>query len=439
MSHDTRVTALFMGAGLPAVAIAGFALWSAPLPAYLRIAAIVVVVALWVGLSVLAREQLVRPLQTVANLLAALREGDFSIRARSGAAADALGHVMMEINTLADTLRVQRLGAQEATALLRSVMAEIEAAIFAFDESHRLVLVNRYGERLLGRDAPALLGRTAQELGLVGALSASSPLQDLTFAGASGRWEIRRARFWQGGAPHDLLVLSDLSQPLREQERQAWRRLIRVIGHELNNSLAPIKSIAGSLGSLLGRTPPPEDWRADMEHGLGIIASRADALSRFTTAYARLAKLPPPSKRPVTIGPLVHHVAGIETRLNVDVAAGPQLTIEADADQLEQLLINLVRNAVDATLETGGGVTIGWTSADSVVEVFVEDEGPGLQSTGNLFVPLFTTKPGGSGIGLVLSRQIAEGHDGSLALANREDRAGARAILRLPMRPASHD
>jgi nitrogen fixation/metabolism regulation signal transduction histidine kinase len=434
MTHDTRVTALFMGAGLPAVAIAGFALWRAPLPAYLRIAAIVVVVALWVGLSVLAREQLVRPLQTVANLLAALREGDFSIRARSGVADDALGHVMMEINTLADTLRVQRLGAQEATALLRSVMAEIDVAIFAFDESHRLVLVNRYGERLLGRDAPALLGRTAQDLGLVGALAAASPLQDLTFAGASGRWEIRRARFWQGGAPHDLLVLSDLSQPLREQERQAWRRLIRVIGHELNNSLAPIKSIAGSLESLLARTPAPEDWRTDMEHGLGIIASRADALSRFTTAYARLAKLPPPSRRPVAIPPLVHQVAGLETRLPVQVAPGANAIVDADADQLEQLLINLVRNAVDATLETGGRVTIGWTADDHVLQLFVEDEGPGLQNTGNLFVPLFTTKPGGSGIGLVLSRQIAEGHNGSLTLANREDRAGARAILRLPMR-----
>ena len=225
--------------------------------------------------------------------------------------------------------------------------------------------------------------------------------------------------------------MSDLSQPLREQERQAWRRLIRVIGHELNNSLAPIKSIAGSLESLLGRTPPPEDWRVDMEHGLGIIASRADALSRFTTAYARLAKLPPPSRRPVAIGPLVHQVARIETRLPVRVAPGAEVIVNADADQLEQLLINLLRNGVDATLETAGSVTIGWTAAGNVLEVFVEDEGPGLQNTGNLFVPFFTTKPGGSGIGLALSRQIAEGHDGSLTLANREGRPGARASLRL--------
>jgi two-component system nitrogen regulation sensor histidine kinase NtrY len=206
-----------------------------------------------------------------------------------------------------------------------------------------------------------------------------------------------------------------------------------VIGHELNNSLAPIKSIAGSLESLLARTPPPEDWRADMAHGLGIIASRADALSRFTTAYARLAKLPPPSPRPVAIGPLVQQIARIETRLPVQVAAGTETTVDADPDQLEQLLINLVRNAVDATIETGGRVTIGWTADAHTLEVFVEDEGHGLQNTGNLFVPLFTTKPGGSGLGLALSRQIAEGHDGTLALANRQDRTGARATLRLPL------
>jgi two-component system nitrogen regulation sensor histidine kinase NtrY len=433
LTHDRRVTALFMAAALPAVVVAGVALWRAPLPGFLRVAAVVVVMAIWAGLTMLAREQLVRPLQTVANLLAALREGDFSIRARSGPAEDALSHVMMEINTLADTLRVQRLSAQEATALLRSVMAEIDVAIFAFDEGHRLVLANRYGERLLGRDAQDLLGRTAPDLGLVAALSATSALQDLTFAGASGRFEIRHARFWQGGAPHELLVLSDLSQPLREQERQAWRRLIRVIGHELNNSLAPIKSIAGSLESLLGRTPPPEDWRSDMEHGLGIIAARADALSRFTTAYARLAKLPPPSRRPIAVGPLVHHVAGIETRLPVQVRSGTDAYVDADPDQLEQLLINLVRNAVDATVETGGRVTIGWTVEDHTLEVFVEDEGPGLQNSGNLFVPLFTTKPGGSGIGLALSRQIAEGHDGTLTLVNRAPGPGARASLRLPI------
>jgi two-component system nitrogen regulation sensor histidine kinase NtrY len=433
LSYDRRVTLLALGAGLPAVVASLLLLWLGNYSWLVRGTVAVVLLGLWLGVAFALRDRIVRPLQTVSNLLAALREDDFSIRARGAEPNDALGQVMLEVNTLAETLRSQRLGAQEATVLLRAVMAEIDVAIFAFDSERRLVLVNRYGERLLGRDASELVGRVADELGLEGPLGSPSTIQDLSFPGGVGRWEIRRTKFWQGGSPHEMFVLSDLSQPLREQERLAWRRLIRVIGHELNNSLAPIKSIAGSLESLLGREPPPADWRDDMQRGLAVIASRADALSRFTGAYARLARLPAPNRKPVDFGALVRRVVALELRLPITIGASSDVTVTADADQLEQLLINLLRNAVDAALETGGGVSTSWRSQDHSLEVHIDDEGPGLQSTGNLFVPFFTTKAGGSGIGLVLSRQIAEGHGGSLALENRTDRAGVRATLRLPL------
>jgi len=312
------------------------------------------------------------------------------------------------------------------------VMAEIDVAVFAFDGHQRLVLVNRYGARLLGGTDTELVGRSAEGLGLQSALQTPATLQDLTFTGGAGRWEVRRTRFFQGGSPHDLLALSDLSQPLREQEREAWRRLIRVIGHELNNSLAPIKSIAGSLESLLGRDPLPGDWRDDMTHGLSIIAARSDALGRFTSAYARLARLPPPTRLPTDLGPLMRRVAALDPRRPVALVEGPPIVVDADADQLEQLLINVARNAVDAALETGGAVTLGWTVQDDWVEIQVHDDGPGLSSTANLFVPFFTTKPGGSGIGLALGRQIAEAHGGTLTLENRTDRRGTQATLRLP-------
>jgi two-component system, NtrC family, nitrogen regulation sensor histidine kinase NtrY len=433
LSHDLRVLALALAGGAPAVALAMAYLRGAPWPLTARIAAAIGVLALWAGAAIFARRHVARPLQTVSNLLAALREGDFSIRARTGGGSDPLEHVMFEINTLADTLRGQRLGAQEATALLHAVMAEIDVAIFAFDGRQRLVLVNRYGARLLGTPDTDLVGRSADALGLQGALQTPGTLQDLTFTGGSGRWEVRRTRFFQGGTPHDLLALSDLSQPLREQEREAWKRLIRVIGHELNNSLAPIKSIAGSLESLLGRDPLPGDWRDDMSHGLSIIAARSDALGRFTSAYARLARLPPPQRVRTELGPLVRRVAALDTQAAVTLVEGPAVTVDADADQLEQLLINVTRNAVEAAAETGGAVTLGWTLRDEWVEIRIDDEGPGLPSTGNLFVPFFTTKPGGSGIGLALSRQIAEGHGGTLTLENRRDRRGTRATLRLPL------
>jgi nitrogen fixation/metabolism regulation signal transduction histidine kinase len=432
LTHDHRILLMAFAGGLPAVITSLVLLWTGGYTPKVQWTLSVFVLGVWFGFVFALREHVIHPLQTISNLLAALREDDFSIRARVDA-SDALGEVMLEVNTLAETLRSQRLGAQEATALLRAVMAEIDVAIFAFDNEQRLVLINRFAERLLGRASEFLLGQGAEDLKLLPVLGEEPGIRDISFPGGVGRWEVRRTKFWQGGLPHELLVLTDVSQPLREQERQAWQRLIRVIGHELNNSLAPIKSIAGSLEGLIGRQPPPEDWRDDMQRGLAIIASRSDALSRFTAAYARLARLPQPNLEPVKFAPLVQRIAHLETRMPVSVRRGPDLIVSADADQLEQLLINVIRNAVDASLETSGGVVVSWARIRRALELYVDDEGPGLPNTGNLFVPFFTTKPGGSGIGLVLSRQIAEGHGGTLTLENRANTRGCRATLRIPI------
>src|SRR5262249_1218719 len=218
---------------------------------------------------------------------------------------------------------------------------------------------------------------------------------------------------------------------------EAWQRLSRVVGHEINNSLAAIKSIAGSLESMLARQELPHDWNNDMRRGLAVIAARSDSLSRFTTGYARLAKLPAPRLESVRVDELVRRVAGVETRLEIRIEPGPDVPIRAAPDQLEQLLINLLHNAVDAALETGGGVTVGWRRDRRDLGVWIDDEGSGLPNQSNLFVPFFTTKPSGSGIGLVLSRQIAEAHGGSLTLENRTDQHGCRAYLRLPVGTSS--
>ncbi len=430
---ERRVVLLALLAGLPGGIVALLLIWSGDMTPRSQWTLTFGIVAGWGIVAMVLREQVVRPVQTLSNLLAALHEGDYSIRSRGARTDDALGLAMLEVNALGDTLRQQRLGALEATALLRSIIAEIDVAIFTFDEDGRLRLANTAGQRLLGLPAERLQGRRAEEVGLAGALDATPPhTLAANFPGASGRFEVRRRDFRQGGRRHRLLVLADVSATLREEERQAWQRLVRVLGHEINNSLAPIKSIAASLRGVLGRHDRPADLEADLERGLAVIGSRSESLSRFMNAYARLARLPPVRPTPVRVEEIVGRVAALETRVPVEVRGGPSIVIQADGDQLEQLLINLVRNAADASLDCDGRVAIEWERQNGQLELRVEDEGPGLADTANLFVPFFTTKPEGSGIGLVLSRQIAEAHGGSLTLTNRTDRTGCEAMLRLP-------
>lgn len=421
--------------GLPGSVAALALLWQMDLSSKLQWTLTVAILWIWLGFAFAVRNRVVFPLRTLSNLLAALREGDFSIRARGSGPDDALGELTMEVNALAGTLRQQRLGAVEATALLSKVMEQIDVAVFAFNPEHKLRLVNRAGERLLGQtEGHGLLGASAKDLGLEECLAEETVRTvEMSFAGGTGRWQIRRSTIREGGLPHQMIVITDLSRALREEERQAWRRLIRVLGHELNNSLAPIKSVADSLATLLAREVLPSDWREDTHRGLEVIGARADALGRFTSSYARWTKLPPPKLARTEIGVWVRRVVGLETRVAVHLDPGEDVSVQADADQLDQLLINLVKNAAEASQETGGGVSVRWKKDGEFVEVRVEDEGPGLPNTGNLFVPFFTTKPGGSGIGLVLSREIAEGHGGSLTLENRADVRGCVARVRLPV------
>jgi two-component system, NtrC family, nitrogen regulation sensor histidine kinase NtrY len=437
ITYERRVQLLALAAGFPGSVVALLLLWFGSYSSQTAWTLTFFILAGWLGFAIALRNRVVFSLQTLSNLLAAMREEDFSLRGRGARPDDAMGEVMIEVNSLSETLREQRLGALEAGALLRTVMEEIEVAVFAFDDADRLKLVNRAGDRLLDRPAERLLGFTASELGLAVCLEGESARTvEFSFPGGTGRWAMRRTFFRQGGTPHQLVVLTDLRRALREEERQAWQRLIRVLGHELNNSLAPIQSVAQSLETSVQRAkdqPTSNSSFDDIRQGLTIIRSRTEALGRFMAAYTHLARLPKPVLAPVDFVALVRRVAALERRVSVALAEGPSCTIRADRDQLEQLLINLIRNAADAASEMRGGVRIEWVNNASYLDLLVLDDGPGISNPANLFVPFFTTKPGGSGIGLVLSRQIAEAHGGSLTLQNRTDRQGGKAHLRLPL------
>jgi nitrogen fixation/metabolism regulation signal transduction histidine kinase len=384
-------------------------------------------------------EGLIRPLQTLSNVVSSLREGDYSFRARGAGSQDAIAELAGEVNALADLLQKQRVRSLEATALLARILEVMHAPLFAFDRENTLQLVNNAGVKLLGQTHARCFGHSASELGLDDLLAA--PDQSIHTFNANPksppsptRWLLRKAVFRQDGVPHTLLLLADVSLPLQEEEQIAWKRLIRVLGHELSNSLAPIKSIAGSLLARVDNMEGDDATLHDFRRGLGVVESRADALHRFVQSYRLLAQLPPPHLKQVQLGPLLERVVLLEQRIPIQLEHGPSAALYADPDQLEQMFINLLANAVDASLANGSQpVRATWTLAESSLLVTIEDRGLGIANTENLFVPFYTTKPTGSGVGLALAQQIARAHGGEIRLENRDDGDGARATIRLPL------
>lgn len=429
LRFQDRILLLALLAAVPAL-IAAALLWTWETSSAVRWTTFAIMTALAIGSALAVRAQVVRPLRTLANVFEALREGDYAIRGQAADAGDALGDVINEVNALSQLLHEQRLSTIEAGALFEKFVSEADIALLAFDPALHLCRINAAGESLLGRPSKDLIGRSAQELGVSALLEvASGSVVSTELAGGKGRLELRRRTFRHDGRPHELLMISDVSRALREEERRAWRRLVRVIGHELNNSLAPIKSTAGTLTRIIDQEPLASDWREDTRTGLAIIHDRAESLERFMSAYARFARLPAPNRREVDFSALARRAAALFERVHTHGEAG--VTVSIDGDQIEQVLINLIKNAVEAG-DGAGDTDVSWRTAGSDLFVEIKDEGPGIASTESLWVPFFTTKQSGSGIGLVLSREIVENHGGQIALANRPDRTGCVATIVLP-------
>jgi len=424
--------------GLPMIVLCWLVLQQHSVEATLQAITLLGVALAWIFAISVLMEQIIRPLQTLANVVAALREDDFSFRARGGRRNDAMGDLALEINRLVGTLQGQRASALEAMALVEHVMRSMQSPVLAFDPEGRLKLLNAAAERAFGLRLQGALGQFATGLKLEQLLNVADDEVIPLGSEQAVRYVVKKTSFRLRGIPHTLLVLSDVSAALREEERLAWERLIRVLGHEINNSLAPIKSIAGSLRGRLAALNRDFCDTADFERGLAVIENRSESLNRFLQAYRQLMGLPAPKLASVSLVALVQRVALLERRVDVALTGTADVVLQVDADQIEQALINLIRNAADAALSPDAfdgakpQVEIEWETIGPEVIIEIRDNGPGLMNASNLFVPFYTTKPGGTGIGLVLAQQIAQAHRGSVQLSNRTDgQTGCKADLRL--------
>lgn len=440
LSLQNELTLIAAACALPASAVALAWVWRGTLAIEMKIVITALLLLAWLGGAWLVRSRLMMPLQTAANLIEAVRYGDYSLRGRRARRGDALGDVLIEINQLGETLGRERHASLEANALVQSILAELDAAVFAFDGGGRLKIANRAAAELMGRSSESLLGRNAAQLELAEYVGPDADAAVITvarsFPGRRGRFEIHRRNVREGGTPHTLLVITDLSRALRDEERQAWQKLIRVLGHEINNSLTPIKSLAQTLREMLRDAVREQaasaERRADVDSSLRVIGDRADSLTRFVATYSQLARVPEPAKKPLDLRALVEATLSTPDHADVALLPGPPVLVDADSGQLDQVLINLLRNAREAMASTGGRIEVELLQERGIVQLVIRDEGPGVANPANLFVPFFTTKPGGSGVGLALSRQIIEAHGGSIDLANRRDRSGCIATIELP-------
>lgn len=444
ISFERRLLFSVLATGLPGVLLSFVLLWTNSYSLDHKIEGTLFSILFWFALSFAARNRVVNSVRVLSNIIASLKEDDFSFRASRAVAGDVLGDLAIEINNLGRALEAERLGTMEAENLLRKVLAEAEGVILAFSLDGTLKLFNRAAATFLGKKEEELQDQSASELGIADLLAGpSSQIISRLSNGIERRWIVRRTHFRQNGVPHHLVMLSEASEALRAEERLAWQRMVRVLSHEINNSLAPIKSMARTLGRILPQAQMSERVHKDFHLGLDVIGTRAEALNRFLQSYAQLSKLPPPTRRTVNLKNMVERVIGLESRLAIIVLQGPDISINVDPDQLEQVMINLTKNATEAvlakhsaetlaTLTGDPAVSVNWNVTGSDLELWVRDQGIGLLDVSNLFVPFYTTKETGSGIGLVLSRQIIEAHGGRLTIHNRTDMAGCEVQIKIP-------
>jgi two-component system nitrogen regulation sensor histidine kinase NtrY len=431
LSYDVRLTLAVLVAGLLPWLLLIVSLRMARVSGYLvaLVAVLHGMVVAYCAYYVYSRTTF--QLRTVSNLLDAMVRGDYSLRGTPAAQQDGLSELIQLINRLANTLSEQKLETRESQLLLNRVISQVDFAILIVDDGGRIGVANAAASRLLAPAGDELVGRSAQELGLTLAAVADAPQRhELNLPDGRGKFYVLAERFSANQREHRLVFITDIQRLLRDEERQAWQSLVRVLGHEINNSLSPISSIADTLTRMTRRGLQPDDGER-LREGLGVIVERSQSLAGFLHRYRQLTKLPAPQREPAPLAAMIARVAALFEGRRITADGPPALQVFVDAAQFEQLLVNLLKNAIEASAPEQP-VDVRWSVEPGRVRIAIRDHGPGLSDTRNLFVPYYSTKPGGSGIGLFLSRQIAFNHDGEVQLHNHGDGPGAEAVIWVP-------
>lgn len=370
-------------------------------------------------------------LLTLANLVEGIRHNDFSFRLSLVDKSGATEELSREINLLVESLQQKQLAYVESNIALDKLIEQIDIPVLVIDASGAVKNSNHFAAKLFNYEREEVIGLSVEQLKIEAFLKLSSgTIIEHQFPTQGGRWEIKSKVILSSGKKYQLLVISDISRALRLEERNAWSRIVRVIGHELNNSLTSISSLAETLLLQLNRQAESTKL-SNVDKGLKMIVERGESLQRFMNAYASIAKLPPPSFDDIRLQELLRKVTSLYSD-RVVLEDGKDMVLCGDPDQLQAALINLIKNALEVEAEFSE-VVVRSNSKYQGVAIQIIDNGPGVANLENLFVPFYTTKNDGSGIGLILSREIAEAHGGSLNLFNRADSSGSIAEIWLPI------
>lgn len=371
--------------------------------------------------------------RSLHSLLDAIVSGDYSFRGSHTAGSGAFGELISSINALAKTLQRQRLQSEESQLLVQKVVDQIDVAIIAWDQNQTIQLINPAARELLGLTETQTNEQTLPDL-LVFANSMAvgqTQVKDLQFPESRGRYRLHLERFIADGNTHNLLFLTNVSSILRLEERKAWRNLVRVLSHEINNSLTPLKSFSNSLKTQIEKRETDEILKQELLDGVAVIGNRANSLAEFVQSYQKIARMPEPDKKPTDFQTLVNSLVKLfhDNPINLQ---GDSLVLPIDASQIEQVMINLIKNAVEAS-SAAQPVEVSWRQEGSRLIVQIVDNGEGIQNLDNLFTPYYTTKPSGSGVGLVFCQQVIEAHGGFLSITNRHNRSGCEVSMSLPV------